>query len=118
VVMKKVLTGLLMMAGVLVVGSAFAEDPSAAEKAAEAADKAAKLALNSSTGGGMRGIGAGLAIGLAAFGGAFGQGKAAGAALEGSSRNPQANLMPMMIVGLALIESLVILSFLIARDLA
>jgi F-type H+-transporting ATPase subunit c len=65
---------------------------------------------------GLLGIGAGLAIGVAAFGGALGQGKAAQAALDGIARNPaaQGKLFVPMIIGLALIESLVIYAFVIA----
>ncbi|HTM45134.1 MAG TPA: ATP synthase F0 subunit C [Polyangiaceae bacterium] len=61
-------------------------------------------------------LGAGLAIGLAALGGALGQGRAAGAALEGISRNPGAapRIQTPMILGLALIESLVLFAFAIA----
>jgi F-type H+-transporting ATPase subunit c len=62
------------------------------------------------------GIGAGLAIGLAVLGGGIGQGRAAAAALEGISRNPgaSARIQTPMILGLALIESLVLLAFVIA----
>ena len=61
-------------------------------------------------GAGWVGVGAGLAIGLAALGGGIGQGKAAAAALDGIARNPKAKgeIMTPMIIGLALIESLVI----------
>lgn len=61
-------------------------------------------------------IAAGLAIGIAAFGGALGQGKAAAAALEGIARNPgaQNKIFTPMILGLALIESLVIYALIIA----
>src|SRR5439155_2263280 len=61
-------------------------------------------------------IGAGFAIGLGVLGGALGQGRAAAAALEGISRNPgaAARIQTPMILGLALIESLVLLSFVIA----
>ena len=61
-------------------------------------------------------IGAGLAIGIAVIGGANGQGKAATAALEGIGRNPGAadKIFVPMIIGLALIESLVIYALLIA----
>lgn len=61
-------------------------------------------------------LGAGLAIGIAAFGGAAAQGKAVQAALEGIGRNPGAadKMFVPMIVGLALIESLVIYALLIA----
>ena len=60
-------------------------------------------------------LAAGLGIGIAAFGGALGQGKAAAAALEGIARNPAASgkLFVPMIIGLALIESLVIYAFLV-----
>lgn len=59
---------------------------------------------------------AGLAIALAAFGGSLGQGKAAAAALEGIARNPNASdkLFTPMILGLALIESLVIYALVVA----
>jgi len=61
-------------------------------------------------------IAAAIGLGIAAFGGALGQGRAAAAALEGISRNPGASdkLFTPMILGLALIESLVIYSLLIA----
>ncbi|HEX4478379.1 MAG TPA: ATP synthase F0 subunit C [Polyangiaceae bacterium] len=61
----------------------------------------------------MAALGAGLAIALAALGGALGQGKAAAAALEGISRNPGAapRIQTPMILGLALIESLVLFAF-------
>ncbi len=61
-------------------------------------------------------IGAGVAIGLGVLGGGLGQGRAAAAALEGISRNPGAapRIQTPMILGLALIESLVLLSFVIA----
>src|SRR3954470_17299063 len=61
-------------------------------------------------------LGAGLAIGLAAFGGSLGQGKTAAAALEGIARNPTARgqVFVPMIIGLALIESLVLYAFVIA----
>jgi F-type H+-transporting ATPase subunit c len=60
--------------------------------------------------------GAGIAIGLAVLGGALGQGRAASAALEGISRNPGASgkIFTPMILGLALIESLVLFALLIA----
>jgi F-type H+-transporting ATPase subunit c len=61
-------------------------------------------------------IGAGLAIGIAALGGTLGQGKAVSSMLESSARNPGASgkLTVPFFVGLALIESLVILAFVIA----
>ena len=65
---------------------------------------------------GLIALGAGLAIGIAALGGALGQGKTAAAALEGIARNPgaQGKIFTPMIIGLALIESLVIYAFVIA----
>jgi F-type H+-transporting ATPase subunit c len=61
-------------------------------------------------------IGMGLAIGLAALGGGIGQGRAAGAALEGIARNPNAadKVFTPMILGLSFIESLVIFALVIA----
>ena len=61
-------------------------------------------------------IAAALAMAISAFGGALGQGKAAATALEGIARNPQASgkIFVPMIVGLALIESLVIYGFIVA----
>ena len=61
-------------------------------------------------------LGAGLGIAIAAFGGALGQGRTAAAALEGIARNPNAadKLFTPMILGLALIESLVIYSLVVS----
>ena len=61
-------------------------------------------------------IGAGLAIGLSAIGGGLGQGKAVASALEGIARNPGAagKIVTPMIIGLALIESLVIYGLVVA----
>ncbi len=61
-------------------------------------------------------LGAGLAIGVAAMGGGIGQGLATSAALEGIARNPNAadKIFTPMIIGLALIESLVIYGLVIA----
>ncbi len=64
---------------------------------------------------GWIGLGAGLGIALAALGGALAQGRAAAAALEGIARNPGSadKLFTPLILGLALIESLVIYALLI-----
>jgi F-type H+-transporting ATPase subunit c len=61
-------------------------------------------------------LGAGLGIGIAALGGALAQGRAAAAALDGIARNPGASgkIFTPMILGLALIESLVIYALIIA----
>jgi F-type H+-transporting ATPase subunit c len=63
-----------------------------------------------------RSLGLSLALGLAVFGGALGQAKTAAAALEGIGRNPSAHpkIFTPMIIGLALIESLVLYAFVIA----
>ncbi|MCC6747653.1 MAG: ATP synthase F0 subunit C [Deltaproteobacteria bacterium] len=62
------------------------------------------------------GLACGLGIGIAAFGGALGQGRTASAALDGIARNPGASgkIFTPMILGLALIESLVIYSLIIS----
>lgn len=61
-------------------------------------------------------IAAGFAIGVAALGGTLGQGRATASALEGISRNPGAagRIQTPMILGLALIESLVLFALVIA----
>jgi F-type H+-transporting ATPase subunit c len=67
-------------------------------------------------GGSALAYGAGLAIAIAAFGGALGQSMAIKAALEGIGRNPSAasKITTPMIIGLAMIESLVIYALVIA----
>lgn len=61
-------------------------------------------------------LGAGLAIGLAALGTGLGMGSAISGALTGVSRNPSVapRIMTMMILGLALIESLAIYSLVVS----
>jgi F-type H+-transporting ATPase subunit c len=66
---------------------------------------------------GWLGLGAGLAIGLSALGGALAQGNTAKAALEAIGRNPNANVLVPMVLGLALIESLVIYGMVVAFQL-
>jgi len=60
-------------------------------------------------------IGAGIGIGIAVLGGGLGQGRAIAAGLEAVSRNPSAagKITTPMYVGLTLVESLVILSFVV-----
>jgi F-type H+-transporting ATPase subunit c len=98
----KMKTILMTVAGVFVMGSAFAQEPGAATAAAGHLD--------------LAGMGAGLGLGLAALGGALGQGKTAASALEGIARNPAAadKVFTPMIIGLALIESLVLYAFVVA----
>ena len=57
-----------------------------------------------------------ITMGLAAIGGTFGQSKAIAASVEAMGRNPSAAgpVRLAMIIGLVLIESLVIISFVIA----
>jgi len=100
---RKVLTFLSVTLLTLIAAStAFAQEAAAAE------DGGGDI--------GWKALAAGLAIGLAAFGGSLGQGRAAGAALEGIARNPNASdkIFTPMILGLALIESLVIYALIIA----
>lgn len=69
---------------------------------------------------GLVALSAAFAIGVSVFGGAMAQSKAAASALEGIARNPAASgkiLIPM-ILGLALIESLVIYALIIALKLS
>ncbi len=96
---KMALRFVALIAPMIVSGTAFAQDAGANENDVK---MAAYLA-------------AGLGLGIAAFGGALGQGRAAAAALEGIARNPNASdkLFTPMILGLALIESLVIYALVI-----
>lgn len=61
-------------------------------------------------------VAAGFGIGIAAFGGAIAQGNAVAAAMEGIARNPGSRdeVFTPLILGLALIESLVIYALIIA----
>lgn len=60
-------------------------------------------------------IAAGVGFGIAAGLGALGQGRIAAAAVEGAARNPGASgrIQVLMIIGLALIESLVLFALVI-----
>lgn len=100
--MNKMMTVLLFVGGLAVLlgaPSAFAADTAAA-----------------ATGNLYGGLASAIAIGVAAFGGAIGQGLTAAAALQGIARNPaaQGKIFVPMIIGLALIESLVLYAFVIA----
>ena len=89
---------------------------SAATVLAPATALASEGAASGDSSKGLIALGAGIAIGLGAFGGTTSQSKAASAALEGISRNPGAadKIQTPMILGLALIESLVLLAFVVA----
>ena len=98
---KKYLSLATALMATLSSGAAFAQEPAGA----------------AATGGSaMAALGAGLAVGLAVLGGGLGQGRTAAAALEGISRNPGAasRIQTPMILGLALIESLVLFAVFIA----
>ena len=97
---KKIATAALMA---LLAAPAFAE-----EAAAAAGTGIGNVA--------MYALAAGFAIGIAAGLGALGQAKGLAAALDGIARNPGASgkLVTPMIIGLAMIESLVIYALVIA----
>ncbi len=92
---------------------------SSAVFAQEATHAAAGEGLGSSVKSSLA-IAAGIGMGIASLGGALGQGKAIAAALEGIARNPgaQPKVFIPMLVGLALVESLVILAFVVCSGLA
>jgi F-type H+-transporting ATPase subunit c len=83
------------------------EEATAEAAAAEGLPSSVKVAIA---------LGAGLGIAIAAFGGALGQARGLAAALDGMARNPAASgkLFGPMIIGLAMIESLVIYAFVIS----
>ena len=64
---------------------------------------------------GLKAIAAGVGFAIAVFGGALGQSRIGAAAVEGAARNPGAagRIQTMMILGLALIESLVLFALLV-----
>ncbi len=97
---------MVALMGMMVSASAFAQ---------EAAPAAATAATTSGSTG-MIALAAAVAISIAVLGGTIGQGLAASAALEGVSRNPAATdkIFTPFILSLALIESLVILAFLVS----
>lgn len=82
--------------------TAFAQAPQAADHAAD-------------SGAGLKAIAAGVGFAIAVFGGALGQSRIGAAACEGAARNPgaAAKIQVMMILGLALIESLVLFALLV-----
>ena len=82
---------------------------------AQAGAGAAGAADNDSTVAAYKALAAGLGFGLAAGLGAIGQSRIGASAVEGAARNPGAagTVQTMMIIGLALIESLVLLALVI-----
>jgi F-type H+-transporting ATPase subunit c len=100
--MRKLNLLLLAIAAVLMTAmTAFAQAP--------AADHVAD------SGAGLKAIAAGVGFAIAVFGGALGQSRIGAAACEGAARNPgaAAKIQTMMILGLALIESLVLFALLV-----
>ena len=94
--------GLFLLAVVTVMiaaTSVFAQSPEAAAASAS----------------GVKAIAAGVGFAIAVVGGALGQSRIGAAACEGAARNPGAagKIQVMMILGLALIESLVLFALLI-----
>jgi F-type H+-transporting ATPase subunit c len=102
---KKLAPVAASLATLLVSTAAFAQEAAAKAEGSNANDVKMWAAL-----------GAGLAIGLAVLGGGLGQGRAASAALEGIARNPgaAARIQTPMILGLALIESLVLFALVVS----
>ena len=88
-------------------GVALAAEEAAAEAAAEGLPPNVKVAIA---------LAAGFGIAIAAFGGAMSQARGLTAALDGMARNPAASgkMFGPMIIGLAMIESLVIYAFVIS----
>ncbi len=68
---------------------------------------------------GLKAIAGGVGFAIAVFGGALGQSRIGAAACEGAARNPGAagRIQTMMILGLALIESLVLFALLVVFTL-
>lgn len=100
--MKKVAVALICLAIVsLVAPAAFAQEA------------AGKTAAGSPI---FLGIAAGFGMAVAALGGALGQGRIASAACEGMARNPGAagGIRGAMILGLVFVETLSLLTFVIA----
>ena len=100
--MKKL--GMLAMAALAMTFTAITAAAQGANQTAEAGNHRGYIA-----------IAAGIGFAIAVFGGALGQSKIGAAACEGAARNPGAagRIQTMMILGLALIESLVLFALLI-----
>ena len=101
--MKKIRLALVAVAGLLL---------AALPALAQGGDTAAAAA---NTAVGTKAIAAGIGFAIAVFGGALGQSRIGAAACEGAARNPgaAAKIQTMMILGLALIESLVLFALVI-----
>jgi F-type H+-transporting ATPase subunit c len=101
--MRKLNLLFMVIVGVLFSAmTVLAQTPAAADHAAD-------------SGVGLKAIAAGVGFAIAVFGGALGQSRIGAAACEGAARNPgaAAKIQTMMILGLALIESLVLFALLV-----
>ena len=98
----------LRMVMFAVVGVLFSGMTVFAQGAAEAGDNASSVSK-------YRALAAGIGFAIAVFGGAIGQSRIGASACEGAARNPGAagRIQTMMILGLALIESLVLFALLV-----
>lgn len=97
----------LRMLGLAVLGILMAAMTAAAQPATAATESVSYK--------GYVAIGAGIGFAIAVLGGALGQSRIGAAACEGAARNPGAagRIQTMMILGLALIESLVLFALLV-----
>jgi F-type H+-transporting ATPase subunit c len=100
--MKRIMLFLMAVVGIMIAAMPVLAQPAAANEAA-----------NNSAG--LKAIAAGVGFAIAVVGGALGQSRIGAAACEGAARNPGAagRIQTMMILGLALIESLVLFALLI-----
>ena len=99
---------LVSFAALLVSAQAFAQEAGTVAASGSIGDK------------GMYALGLAIMLGLGAFGATTGQGRVGASAMEGLARNPQArnSMFVPMIVVLALIESLFILTWLVANGVS
>lgn len=112
--MKNMKSLVVLAALVLVAGPVFAQ-----EAAAQPVTAMGSLVEVAKANVSWIALAAGLGLALAAFGGTMAQGRTASAALEGIARNPAASgkLLVPLVLSLALIESLIIFTLLIAFNL-
>jgi F-type H+-transporting ATPase subunit c len=101
--MKRMMLFLMAVVGIMIAALPVLAQPAAANEAAN------------SNAAGLKAIAAGVGFAIAVVGGALGQSRIGAAACEGAARNPGAagRIQTMMILGLALIESLVLFALLI-----
>ena len=102
--MKRLMLFLMAVVGIMIAAMPVLAQPGAANEAAAGGNAA-----------GLKAIAAGVGFAIAVVGGALGQSRIGAAACEGAARNPGAagRIQTMMILGLALIESLVLFALLI-----